>query len=65
MYGFTISRFIELFSFSRLLAYMINFSTLTTCVSLNNQPCMTRPTLIDLNPNKYNQQLHFISLWLI
>ena len=34
---------------------MANDSNLTTCISLNNQSCMTRPTLINLNPDKYNQ----------
>ena len=33
-------------------------STLATkCMSLNNQPCITRPTLIDLNPDECNQGL--------
>ena len=36
---------------------MANASSFTKCITLNNQPCMTRPTLIDLNPNKYNQGL--------
>ena len=27
------------------------------CVSLNNQPCMTRPTLIDFNCGECNQEL--------
>ena len=35
-------RLIVLLSFSESLA--------TKCVSLNNEPCMARPTLIDLNP---------------
>ena len=35
-------RLIALLSFSESLA--------TKCVSLNNEPCMARPTLIDLNP---------------
>ena len=30
---------------------------LTACISLNNQPWMTRPTLIDLNSDEYNQGL--------
>ena len=34
--------FIVLLSFSKSLAIK--------CVSLNNEPCMIRPTLIDLNP---------------
>ena len=27
-------------------------SLATKCVSMNNKPCMVRPTLIDLNPDK-------------
>ena len=38
--------FIALPSFSGFLA--------TKCVSLNNEPCMTRPTLIYLNPVDLN-----------
>ena len=38
--------FIALLSFSRSLA--------TKCVSLNDEPCMTRPILIDLNPIELN-----------
>ena len=34
--------FVALLSFSR--------SLTTKCVSLNNEPCMIRPFLIDLNP---------------
>ena len=26
---------------------------------LSNQKCMTQPTLINLHPNKYNQELHY------
>ena len=33
------------------LASMVNASNVTTCISLNNHPCMTRPTLIDSNPH--------------
>ena len=38
-------------SFSGSLASMVNVSSLTTCISLNNQPCMARPTLLDLSLN--------------
>ena len=31
----------------------------TKCVSLNNQQCMTQPTLINLHPNKYSQGFCF------
>ena len=29
-----------------------------TCISFNNQLCIARPTLINLNLDKYNQGLH-------
>ena len=41
-----------LLSFSGSLARMFNVSDHTKCVSLNIQPCMTWPTLIDLNPDQ-------------
>ena len=31
----------------------------TKCVLLKNQKCMTQPTLINLYPNKYSQDLHY------
>ena len=34
---------------------MFNASDYAKYISLNNQPCMTRPTLIDINPDEYNQ----------
>ena len=50
---------IGLLSFSRSLASMANIYNFTTCISLNNQPCMIWPTLIDLNRDWYNQGLHY------
>ena len=38
---------------------MVNVSSLTTCISLNNKPWVARPTPIDLNFNEYNQRLHY------
>ena len=46
--------FIVLLRFSRSLA--------TKCVSLSNEPCMARPTLIDLNPTELNYYPFTISL---
>ena len=46
--------FIGLLSFSA--------SLLTKCMSLNNEPCMTRPTLIELDPVKFNYYPFMISL---
>ena len=46
--------FIALLSFTGSLA--------TKCVSVNNEPCMTRPTLIDSNPIELNYYLFVINL---
>ena len=46
--------FVVLLSFSRSLA--------TKCVSLNDKPCMIRPTLIDLNPVELKYYPFMISL---
>ena len=35
------------------------------CMSLSNQKYMTQPTLINLHPNGYSQELHIICLRLI
>ena len=31
---------------------VINFKEPTRCVSLNNQPCQARPSLVDINSKK-------------
>ena len=36
---------------------MDNVSNFTACISLNNQQCIARTTLIDLNPDEYSQGL--------
>ena len=48
-----------LLRFSRSLARIVNISDHTKCISLslNNQQCMTLPTLINLHPNECNQAL--------
>ena len=46
--------FVALLTFSESLA--------TKCLSLNNEPCMVRPTLIDLNPIEINYYPFMISL---
>ena len=48
--------FITLLSFSRSLARMVIMSD---HLSLSNKPCMTRPTFVDLNPDKCNQELRY------
>ena len=59
MFGFVLKMFIGLLSFSESLASMVNVSSLTTCITLTNQPCMAGPTFIDLNPNEYNQGFRY------
>ena len=57
MFGLFEKTFIALLSFSRSIASMANDFNFTACISLNNQQCMTRPTLIDLNLDECNQRL--------
>ena len=64
MFRLTKQLFIALLSFRESLAITANVSKFTTCISLNNQQCMTRPILIDLNPDEYNQDLVTLHLWL-
>ena len=41
-----------------LLTTIVTASYHTKCVSLSNQKCMTQPTLINLYPNEYSQEVH-------
>ena len=52
--------FIALLSFSSSLACVANVQT--KFISLNNEPCMVRPTLLDLNPVELKYYLFLISL---
>ena len=45
--------------FIRLLTSIINASNHAKFVSLNNQKCMTQPTLIKLYPDGYSQKLRY------
>ena len=45
-----------------LLANLVNVSSHTKCVSLSNQKCEIQPTLINLHPNEYSQELHYCSI---
>ena len=38
---------------------IVNASNHTKCVSLNNGKCEIQPTLINVHPNEYNQELHY------
>ena len=42
-----------------LLSNIVNGSNHTQCISLSNQKCMTQPTLVNLHPNEYTQELHY------
>ena len=45
-----------------LLVLSFGGSLATKCISMNNQPCMVRPTVIDLNPDKLFYYPFIISL---
>ena len=59
MFGLIKKVFITLFSFSGSLTSKANAFGRTKCISLKNQPCMTRPTVIDLNQHEHNQGLRY------
>ena len=44
--------------FIGLLTGLDNASNHTKCISLSNQKCEIQPTLINLHPNEYSQELH-------
>ena len=44
--------------FVGLLTNLVNAFNYTKCVSLSSQKRMTEPTLTDLHPNEYSQELH-------
>ena len=43
----------------RLLTSLVNVSSNSKCVSLNNHQCINQPTLINLYPNEYTQGLSY------
>ena len=45
-------------SIELLTSIVVNTSCHRKCVSLRNQKCKIQPTLINLHPNEYNQELH-------
>ena len=55
VFGFVKQAFIELLRFSGSINSIANYSNFLACISLNNQPCMTKPTIINLKPDQYNQ----------
>ena len=54
--------FIVLSSFSESLAHIAKFSDQTKCLFLNDEPCMIRPNLIDMNPVELKYYPFMISL---
>ena len=40
---------------------IVNASNHSKCVSLSNKKCEIQPTLINLHPNEYSQELHYYS----
>ena len=62
MFSFTEQVFIVLLSFSHSLAHIAKVSDQRKCLSLNGEPCMVRPTLINLNPVELKCYLFMISL---
>ena len=47
--------------FIGLLTGLVNGSNHTKCVPLSNQKCEIQPTLINLHPNEYSQELDYYS----
>ena len=45
--------------FIMFLTSVVSVCNHTKCVSLSNQKCMAQPTLINLHPNEYGQELHY------
>ena len=45
--------------FLGLLTGLVNGSNHTKCVSLSNQKSLIQPTLINLHPTEYSQELHY------
>ena len=43
--------------FIMLLTSIISASNHVKCISLSNQKCIIQPTLTNLHPNEYNQEL--------
>ena len=42
-----------------LITNIVNASNHIKCVSLSNQKCQIQPTLINLHPNEYSQELYY------
>ena len=62
MFKFFKQAFIALLSFIGSLALVANVSDHTKCVSLKNEPCIARATLIDLNLEELHRYPFMVSL---
>ena len=51
--------FTELLCLNKSLVNMVNVSGHTKCISLNKQKCISKLTLININPDEFNQILHY------
>ena len=58
MLEIALKNFITLLSFNGSSADVVKVPGHTKYISLNNQPCLSRSIIIDLNPNEHN---HFFS----
>ena len=45
--------------FIELLTSIVSAYNHTKCVPLTKQKCMIQPTLINIHPNEYSQDLHY------
>ena len=62
MLSFIKEVFIVLLGFIESLAHVAKISDQTKCLSLNDEPCMVRPILTDLNSVEVKYYLFMISL---
>ena len=62
MLSFIKQVFIVLLGFIESLAHVAKISDQTKCLSLNDEPCMVRPILTDLNSVEVKYYLFMISL---
>ena len=59
MFGLIKKVFIGLLRFSKFLSSIVNTHDHVKYISLNNQECMTQPTLINLHLDKYIEGLRY------
>ena len=45
--------------YGHLLTSIVRASNHTKCMLLSNQKCMAQPTVINLHPNEYSEELHY------